>query len=646
MQYVYGKYGRDRAALAATLITYRPKSAVRDVGKALGLDLAQVDRLAGVFAWWDGRVDRCPSASARPASIRDSPLITRLVTLTGELMGFPRHLSQHVGGFVIARDLLERMVPVENAAMKDRTVIQWDKDDLDAMGLLKVDCLALGMLSAIRRALDMMSRYRGAPLRMQDIPAEDPAVYEMMPARRHDRRVPDRVARAAVDAAAAEARVLLRPRDRGRDRAPRPDPGRHGASVPARRQGLEPVTYPSAAVKSVLERTLGVPIFQEQVMQLAIVAAGFTPGEADQLRRSMAAWRRKGGLEKFEQRLIDGMAARGYAEVVRAPDLPADPGLRRVRLPRIALGDLRAARLRLVRGSSATSPRRSPRALLNSQPMGFYAPAQLVADARRHGVEVRPVDVDGERVGLHARKAAQLDPAQMGTRSAMARSTALRCASACAWSADSREAGAQAHRRSARAARRSRRRRPRAPRGARPPRPRGARRRPTRSRALAGHRHDAVWDVAGVERLPRAARGRARSTKPTPQLAGADRRPGHRRRLPARSASRCAAIRSRCCAASLRRDGSSTAADIARTPHGRLVRTAGIVIGRQRPDTASGVDLRHARGRDRRDQRDRLARPVRPPAPRAARLAADGGLRHGRARRARSCTCSPAGSST
>ena len=178
MQYVYAKYGRDRAALAATLITYRPKSAVRDVGKALGLDLAQVDRLAGVFAWWDGRevvAQRIREAGFEP----DNPVIVRLVALTNELMGFPRHLSQHVGGFVIARDLLERMVPVENAAMADRTVIQWDKDDLDALGLLKVDCLALGMLSAIRRCLDLVSRFHGRALTMQDIPAEDPEVYAM-----------------------------------------------------------------------------------------------------------------------------------------------------------------------------------------------------------------------------------------------------------------------------------------------------------------------------------------------------------------------------------------------------------------------------------------------------------------------------------
>ncbi|MGI8895754.1 MAG: error-prone DNA polymerase, partial [Casimicrobiaceae bacterium] len=322
MQYVYGKYGRDRAALAATLITYRPRSAVRDVGKALGLDLAQVERLAGVFAWWDGRVieaHRIREAGFDP----DSPTIKRLVKLSSDLMGFPRHLSQHVGGFVIARGLIERMVPVENAAMKDRTVIQWDKDDLDAMGLLKVDCLALGMLSAIRRALDMISKWRTgthlpnaclSPISIQDIPADDPAVYEMI-------QHADTIGVFQIESRAQQSMLpRLKPRnfyDLVIEVAiVRPGPIQGGMVHPylRRRQGLEPVTYPSDAVKAVLERTLGVPIFQEQVMQLAIVAAGFTPGEADRLRRSMAAWRRKGGLEKFEQRLIEGMAQRGYPE--------------------------------------------------------------------------------------------------------------------------------------------------------------------------------------------------------------------------------------------------------------------------------------------------------------------------------------------
>ena len=391
MQYVYGKYGRDRAALAATLITYRPKSAVRDVGKALGLDLAQVDRLTGVFAWWDGR--RVDPARIREAGFDpDNPLIARLVMLTGDLMGFPRHLSQHVGGFVIARGLLERMVPVENAAMADRTVIQWDKDDLDAMGLLKVDCLALGMLSAIRRALDMVSRFRGRTLRMQDVPAEDPAVYAMC-------QRADTVGVFQIESRAQQSMLpRLKPAcfyDLVIEVAiVRPGPIQGGMVHPylRRRQGLEPVTYPSAAVKSVLERTLGVPIFQEQVMQLAIVAAGFSAGEADHLRRSMAAWRRKGGLEKFEQRLIDGMGARGLSESFARQIYQQILGFGEYGFP-----ESHSASFSLLVYVSAWLKLHEPAAfcaaLLNSQPMGFYAPAQLVQDARRHGVDVRGVDV-------------------------------------------------------------------------------------------------------------------------------------------------------------------------------------------------------------------------------------------------------------
>ena len=252
---------------------------MRDVGKALGLDLAQVDRLASVFAWWDGRevaAQRIREAGFAP----DNPVIERLVALTNELMGFPRHLSQHVGGFVIARDLLERMVPVENAAMPDRTVIQWDKDDLDALGLLKVDCLALGMLSAIRRCLEMVSRGRAAPLTMQDIPAEDPEVYAMC-------QRADTVGVFQIESRAQQSMLpRLKPAcfyDLVIEVAiVRPGPIQGGMVHPylKRRQGKEPVTYPSDAVKSVLERTLGVPIFQEQVMQLAIVAAGFLAGRS------------------------------------------------------------------------------------------------------------------------------------------------------------------------------------------------------------------------------------------------------------------------------------------------------------------------------------------------------------------------------
>jgi len=407
MQYVYAKYGRDRAALAATLITWRPKSAVRDVGKALGLGLAEVGRLAGAFAWWDGRAihaERLREAGFDP----ESPLMRRLVALTGALMGFPRHLSQHVGGFVIARGQIERMVPVENAAMADRTVIQWDKDDLDAMGLLKVDCLALGMLTAIRRCLDLLnarqettcdgrSRPCGVsspppPLRMQDIPAEDPEVYAMI----------QRADTIGVFQIESRAQMSMLPRLKPacfydlvvEVAIVRPGPIQGGMVHPylKRRQGKEPVTYPSPAVEAVLARTLGVPIFQEQVMQLAIVAAGFTPGEADQLRRSMAAWRRKGGLEKFEERLVEGMGKRGYGEAFARQIYQQILGFGEYGFP-----ESHSASFALLVYVSSWLKRYHPAAftasLLNSQPMGFYAPAQLVADARRHGVEVRGPDV-------------------------------------------------------------------------------------------------------------------------------------------------------------------------------------------------------------------------------------------------------------
>jgi len=311
IQYLYGKYGRHRAALAATVISYRPKSALRDAGRALGLDRQQVDRLSKTLAWWDDR-SRLPERLREAGFDPASPVMKRLLDLAGTLIGFPRHLSQHVGGFVITRDRLSRLVPIENAAMPERSVIQWDKDDLDALGLLKVDILGLGMLSAIRRALDLIGERRAGRFTMSDVPPEDPAVYEMI--RRADTM--------GVFQIESRAQMSMLPR-----LAPekfydlvievaivRPGPIQGGMVHPylRRRQGLEPVTYPSDAVREILSRTLGVPIFQEQVMQLAVVAAGFTPGEADQLRRSMAAWRRKGGLDHFQERLIRGMSERGY----------------------------------------------------------------------------------------------------------------------------------------------------------------------------------------------------------------------------------------------------------------------------------------------------------------------------------------------
>ena len=574
MQYVYAKYGRDRAALAATLITYRPKSAVRDVGKALGLDLAQVDRLAGVFGWWDGRevvAQRIREAGFEP----DNPVIVRLVALTNELMGAPRHLSQHVGGFVIARDLLERMVPVENAAMADRTVIQWDKDDLDALGLLKVDCLALGMLSAIRRCLDLVSRFHGRALTMQDIPAEDPEVYAMC----------QRADTIGVFQIESRAQQSMLPRLKPANfydlvievAIVRPGPIQGGMVHPylKRRQGLEPITYPNDAVKSVLERTLGVPIFQEQVMQLAIVAAGFSPGEADQLRRSMAAWRRKGGLEKFEQRLVDGMGARGLSEAFARQIYQQILGFGEYGFP-----ESHSASFALIVYVSAWLKRYHPAAftgaLLNSLPMGFYAPAQLVQDARRHGVDVRPVDVTVSEWDCTLERGERDDPEgdapalRLGFRMIAGLSEAgaqriveARRARPFADVADLAHRAALDRRDLARLADAD------------------------ALAALAGHRHDAVWDVSGVERLPPLLAG-STFAETDPDLPapteGQDIVADYRtlsltlRRHP------LALLRGR-----LRQRRLLTSAEITAAPHGRLVRTAGIVIGRQRPDTASGV---------------------------------------------------------
>ncbi len=349
IQYVYGKYGRSRAALAATVICYRRKSALRDVVKALG---------------------------------ESSPFLD----LAETLRGFPRHLSQHVGGFVISRGPLAELVPIENAAMPERSVIQWDKDDLEALGLLKVDVLALGMLSAIRRALDFLG------MKMHEVPPEDPEVYRMI-------QQADTIGVFQIE---SRAQMSMLPRLRPANyydlvievAIVRPGPIQGGMVHPylRRRRGQEPVTYPSPEVERVLSRTLGVPIFQEQVMELAMAAAGFSPGEADRLRRSMAAWKRTGGLEHFEQKITTGMQRNGYA-----PEF-ADAIYRQILgFGEYGFPESHSASFALLVYVSSWIKRHHPAAfcaaLLNSQPMGFYAPAQLVQDARRHGVEVRPPDV-------------------------------------------------------------------------------------------------------------------------------------------------------------------------------------------------------------------------------------------------------------
>jgi len=391
IQYLYTRYGRDRTALAAAISTWRPRSALRDVGRALGIDGQRISLLTRDTVWWDGRTIR-PESFAQAGFDPQARIVQHWMRLTTVLIGFPRHLSQHSGGFVIARDSLARLVPIENAAMPGRSVIQWDKDDLDALGLLKVDVLALGMLSAIRRALELISLRRGlsaqtAGFRIQDIPPEDPDTYAMISAA-------DTVGVFQIE---SRAQMSMLPRLQPRCfqdlvievAIVRPGPIQGGMVHPylRRRQGLEPVHYPRDEIRPALERTLGVPIFQEQVMQIAILAAGFSPGEADQLRRAMAAWKRKGGLTGFQRKVIDGMLARGYEREFAERIFQQIEGFGEYGFP-----ESHAASFALLVYVSAWIKRHEPAAflaaLLDSQPMGFYAPAQLVRDAREHGIEV------------------------------------------------------------------------------------------------------------------------------------------------------------------------------------------------------------------------------------------------------------------
>jgi error-prone DNA polymerase len=569
IQYVYEKYGRHRAALAATLITYQPRSALRDAGKALGLDALQVERLARTMHWWDGhRIadERIREAGFDPAN----PLLTRLLERVRELLGFPRHLSQHVGGFVISRGPLEELVPIENAAMPERTVIQWDKDDLDALGLLKVDVLALGMLTALRLSFDYMRDFRGREPTLATLPQDDPAVYEMI---QHADTV-------GVFQIESRAQMAMLPRLKPANfydlvievAIVRPGPIQGDMVHPylRRRNGEEPVDYPSADVERVLKRTLGVPIFQEQVMQLAMVAAGFTPGEADALRRSMAAWKRRGGLEQFEERLMSGMHARGYSEEFAARIFQQIRGFGEYGFP-----ESHSSSFALLAYASAWVKRHEPAiftcALLNSQPMGFYAPAQLVRDAREHGVEVRTVDVlmsardstlerrtDGEpalRLGLRLVKglseagAKRVVAARAQSPFESVQDLARRAA------LDKRDLHALADA--------------------------GA------CARLTGNRHRAAWEVIGVESpLPvfpeiEVVEGIPLLPAPTEgQNVAAD----YRSLSLTLGRHPLALLRER-----LRERDLLTARELKALPHGTPVRTAGLVITRQRPSSASGV---------------------------------------------------------
>ncbi len=411
IQYIYDKYSRKRAALAATLITYRSRSAVRDVGKALGLDPVFVDDLAKSLAWWDRTADLAKRFEEQGVAqhSRQAQLFYNLVQ---QILGFPRHLSQHVGGFVITRNPISTLVPVENASMADRTVIQWDKEDIEALGLLKVDILALGMLSAIRKSLQLVHRYCPAIRTVSDIPKEDRATYRMLQAA-------DTVGMFQIESRAQMSMLpRLRP-ERFYDLVieiaiVRPGPIQGDMVHPylRRKQGLEEVTYPSEAIKAVLERTLGVPIFQEQVIRLAMVAAGFSGGEADQLRRAITNWGRNSKLLTFEQKLTKGMIERGYDEDFARRLFEQIKGFGGYGFP-----ESHSASFALLAYVSAWLKRHHPAAffvgLLNSQPMGFYSPSQLIQDARRHEVTVLPVDVnhsDWDHQLLESRSSLQPQP--------------------------------------------------------------------------------------------------------------------------------------------------------------------------------------------------------------------------------------------
>lgn len=567
IQYLYAKYGRERAALTAAVIAYRPRSAVRDVGRALGFDAATLDTLAKGMVWWDGQgisPERLQEAGLDPQALA----VRQLSTLTGQLMGFPRHLSQHTGGFVLTRGPLSRLVPIENAAMPGRTVIEWDKDDLDAMGLLKVDVLALGMLSALRRSLAFIARRRGEPFGLHDIPPEDPATYDMLCAA-------DTVGVFQVE---SRAQMAMLPRLRPQKfydlvievALVRPGPIQGGAVHPYlnRRQGKEPITFPPA-LDAALERTLGVPVFQEQCMQIAILAAGFSPGEADGLRRAMAAWKRKGGLEKYERRLIDGMTERGYPLDFAQGVFEQIKGFSSYGFP-----ESHAASFALLVYASAWVKRHHPAeflaALINSQPLGFYTPRQLVADAQRHGVQVRPVDVlhsdwdctledlphpPAVRLGLRlvsglgqavaqrivaARRRAPFESTDdLARRAALAQADLTRLAAADAL------------------------------------------------HSLSGHRRQQVWDAAALATPPALLRQAPVDEDPLS--------------LPEAPEGEAIVWDHASLGLSLRRHPLAllrpllterrlaTAAELHRAPHGRLVRFAGLVTLRQQPETASGV---------------------------------------------------------
>jgi error-prone DNA polymerase len=415
MQYIYKRYGRARAGLTATVVTYRSRSALREVGKAFGLSEDVVGALASGI--WGTSSERVSDDALRHLSLdRNEARLKQVLALAEDFIGFPRHLSQHTGGFIITRGRLDETVPIANAAMDDRTTVEWDKDDLDALGILKVDVLALGMLTCLRKGFDLLERHYDTRCTLANLPPEEPAVYQM-------------IARAdtiGVFQIESRAQMSMLPRLKPKTfydlvievAIVRPGPIQGDMVHPylRRRQGLEDVNYPSKELEAVLGKTLGVPLFQEQAMKIAIVAAGFTPAEADKLRRAMATFKRTGMIGKFRDKMIEGMVARHYSREFAERCFRQIEGFGTYGFP-----ESHAASFALLVYASAWMKCRYPDvfccALLNAQSMGFYAPAQIVRDAREHGVAIDEVDVnfsqwnstlaavDGEGVRLHPRHA-------------------------------------------------------------------------------------------------------------------------------------------------------------------------------------------------------------------------------------------------
>lgn len=573
LQYVFQRYGRGRAALTAVASTYHGTGAVRDIAKVLGLPPDQINALADCFSSWS---DELPSVERLREIGFDpqTPILHRVLTLTGELIGFPRHLSQHPGGFVISEHPLNTLVPVENAAMADRTIIQWDKDDLDAVGLLKVDILALGMLSALRRTFDLVHLHRDKRWTLATLPANDPPTFEMI----------SRADTIGVFQIESRAQMAMLPRMQPKEfydlvievAIVRPGPIQGDMVHPylRRRNGEEKVTYPPKLEK-VFKRTLGVPLFQEQVMEVAIIAADYSPGEADELRRSMAAWKRHGGLEPHRIRLAERMTANGYEPQFIQRIFEQIKGFGSYGFP-----ESHAASFALLTYASCWLKCHEPAAfacaLINSWPMGFYTPDQILQDARRHHIEIRPVDVrysawdctlepvehtdrnrslalrmgmrmvrgfreeDGRRIESVREQAEFLDVAGLSQRAGLDRRALEQLA----------DAGAL--------------------------------------RGLVGHRHRARWEVAGVEAQrplfgPESSIEEAQVALPLPTVAQ-DLMADYATTGTTLGPHPLAMLRRQLAAKRFR-----SSQELLELEHGRTLSVAGLVVGRQRPGTASGV---------------------------------------------------------